>query len=428
VPSLITLPRRIAVLSVHTSPLEQPGGGDAGGLNVYVVETARRLADAGVQVEIFTRATAGSQPPLVEMHPGVQVRHVIAGPFEGLGKNDLPAQLCAFSAAVLRAEATQEPGWYEVIHSHYWLSGQVGWLARDRWRVPLVHSAHTLAKVKNAALADGEQPEPLSRIVGEEQVVAEADRLVAPTAAEAEQLVDLYDADPARVVTVPPGVDLGTFSPASQAIARERLGIAKDAALILFVGRLQPLKAPDVLIRAAAQIRRMRPELAGRLQVAIVGAASGSGSGSYLDGLRALATSLGIHDRVTFVPPVARAQLADYYRAADLTVVPSYNESFGLVALESQACGTPVVATEVGGLTTSVADGVSGALVAGHSAQDWGRVIADLLEDTGRRTLLAKGARAHAEQFSWDRTTRELIAVYGEAMMAFREQFQPVRP
>ncbi|MCW2527727.1 MAG: UDP-Glycosyltransferase/glycogen phosphorylase [Pseudonocardiales bacterium] len=427
-PALITLPRRIAVLSVHTSPLEQPGGGDAGGLNVYVVETARRLADAGVQVEIFTRATAGSQPPMEEMHPGVQVRHVIAGPFEGLGKNDLPAQLCAFSAAVLRAEATQKPGWYEVIHSHYWLSGQVGWLARDRWRVPLVHSAHTLAKVKNAALADGEQPEPLSRIVGEEQVVAEADRLVAPTAAEAEQLIDLYGADPARVVTVPPGVDLKTFAPGSQADARERLGIAKDVALILFVGRLQPLKAPDVLIRAAAQIKRTRPELAAKLQVAIVGAPSGSGSGSYLDGLKALATSLGIHDRVTFVPPVARAELADFYRAADLTVVPSYNESFGLVALESQACGTPVVATEVGGLTTSVADGVSGALVAGHSAQDWGRVIADLLADTGRRTLLAKGARAHAEQFSWDRTTRELIAVYGEAMTAFREQFQPVRP
>ena len=420
------LPCRIAVLSVHTSPLDQPGGGDAGGLNVYVVETARRLADAGIAVEIFTRATAGSQPPVQQMYPGVAVRHVTAGPFEGLDKFDLPAQLCAFTAALLRAEASREPGWYEVIHSHYWLSGQVGWLARDRWRVPLVHSAHTLANVKNAALADGEQPEPLSRIVGEEQVVAEADRLVAPTDAEATQLVDLYGADPDRVVTVPPGVDLDTFAPGSQAAARARLGIRADAALALFVGRLQPLKAPDVLIRAAAQIVRGRAGFAGRLQVAILGAPSGSNAGRYLSGLRALASSLDVADRVTFVAPIERAELADYYRAADVTVVPSYNESFGLVALESQACGTPVVASEVGGLTTAVADGNSGLLVAGHSAHDWGRVIGDLLADDARRSLLAKGARVHAEHFSWDRTTRELISVYGEAMTSFRALHEAV--
>ena len=411
------VPRRIAVLSVHTSPLEQPGGGDAGGLNVYVVETARRLAAAGVEIEIFTRATAGSQAPIEELCPGVVVRHVIAGPFEGLGKNDLPAQLCAFTAAVLRAEAARDPGWYELIHSHYWLSGQVGWLARDRWRVPLVHSAHTLAKVKNAALADGEQPEPLARIVGEEQVVAEADRLVAPTDDEAAQLIDMYQADPRHVVTVPPGVDLDTFSPGSQLDARRRLGIAPESLLALFVGRLQPLKAPDVLVRAAAQILADRPDLAGRLEVAVVGAPSGNER--YLDVLHTLTRSLGLADRVRFVPPVGRVALADYYRAADVTVVPSYNESFGLVALESQACGTPVVATDVGGLTTTVADGTSGLLVAGHSAHDWGRVLGDLLADDERRTLLAKGARAHAEKYSWERTTGELLAVYREAMTSF---------
>jgi D-inositol-3-phosphate glycosyltransferase len=412
------LPRRVALLSVHTSPLEQPGGGDAGGLNVYVVETARRMADAGVAVEIFTRATAGSQPPVVEMHPGVLVRHVTAGPYEGLGKNDLPAQLCAFTAAVLRAEASREPGFYEVIHSHYWLSGQVGWLARDRWRVPLVHSAHTLAKVKNAALADGERAEPLSRIVGEEQVVAEADRLVAPTAAEAEQLIDLYGADPAHVVTVAPGVDLTTFSPGSRREARVRLGIDPNAALALFVGRLQPLKAPDVLIRAAAQLQHDRPDLRNRLQIAIVGAPSGSATG-YLQALRTLATTLGVAERVTFVPPTARAELAGYYRAADVTVVPSYNESFGLVALESEACGTPVVASDVGGLSTTVANGRSGLLVAGHSAWDWSRVLGQVLGDDFRRAQLAAGARPHAEQFSWDRTARELLAVYREAMADF---------
>src|SRR5918993_2282313 len=201
-------PRRIATLSVHTSPLDQPGTGDAGGMNVYIVEVARRLAAAGVEVEVFTRATSSDLPPRVELAPGVTVRHLTAGPFEGLSKEDLPAQLCALTSGVLRAEAAHEPGWYDAVHSHYWLSGQVGWLASERWGVPLVHTAHTLAKVKNLALAEGDEPEPLRRVVGEEQVVEASDRLVANTAEEAGQLVDLYDADPRRVVTVAPGVDL----------------------------------------------------------------------------------------------------------------------------------------------------------------------------------------------------------------------------
>jgi hypothetical protein len=173
------MPRRVATLSVHTSPLDQPGAGDAGGMNVYIVEASRRLAARGIAVDIFTRATSSELPPVVEMSPGVTVRHVSAGPFEGLGKEELPAQLCAFTAAVLREEAQHEPGYYDVIHSHYWLSGQVGWLARDRWSVPLVHTAHTLAKVKNEALAAGDRPEPRMRVIGEEQVVTEADRLIA---------------------------------------------------------------------------------------------------------------------------------------------------------------------------------------------------------------------------------------------------------
>ena len=425
--------RRVALLSVHTSPLEQPGGGDAGGLNVYVSETAKRLAQRGVEVEIFTRATAGSQPPTVQMYPGVLVRNVLAGPFEGLGKNDLPAQLCAFTAGVLREEAARGPGLYDVIHSHYWLSGQVGWLARDRWHVPLVHSAHTLAKVKNAALADGERAEPLSRIVGEEQVVAEADRLVAPTTAETRQLIELYDAQPGKVVTVPPGVDLDTFSPGDQATARAALGLPGNAVVLLFVGRLQPLKAPDLVIRVAAELRRHRPHLADRLHVAIVGAPSGgSDAYSYLDQLHRLAGSLGVAANVHFIGPQGRAQLAEYFRAADLTLVPSYNESFGLVALESSACGTPVVATDVGGLRTTVADGVSGVLVAGHSAREWGQVVGNLLDDgdersrgerlTVRRVELSLGGRRHAQRFSWDRTTDQLLEVYAEAMADFDER------
>src|SRR5689334_10157544 len=204
--------RRVAMLSVHTSPLECPGGGDAGGMNVYVVETAKRLAAMGVEVEIFTRATSSEQAPVHEMSPGVLVRHITAGPYEGLAKDDLPAQLCAFTAGVMRAEAYHDVGWYDVIHSHYWLSGQVGWLARERWGVPLVHSAHTLAKVKNALLAEGDDPEPMARIIGEKQVVDEADRLIASTAEEADELARLYGADPAVVRTVAPGVDLDRFT------------------------------------------------------------------------------------------------------------------------------------------------------------------------------------------------------------------------
>ena len=171
----------MAVLSVHTSPLAQPGTGDAGGMNVYVLQTALHLARRGVEVEIFTRATSSSDEPVVPVAPGVLVRNIVAGPFEGLDKNDLPTQLCAFTAGVLRAEANHDPGHYDIVHSHYWLSGQVGWLARDRWAVPLVHTAHTLAAVKNAALAAGDTPEPPLRSVGEQQVVDEADRLIVNT-------------------------------------------------------------------------------------------------------------------------------------------------------------------------------------------------------------------------------------------------------
>src|SRR5215203_6427848 len=265
-------PRRVATLSVHTSPLDQPGAGDAGGMNVYIVEVSRRLAARGIAVDVFTRATSSDLPPVVEMAPGVTVRHVSAGPFEGLGKEELPAQLCAFTSAVLREEAQHEPGYYDVVHSHYWLSGQVGWLARDRWSVPLVHTAHTLAKVKNEALADGDRPEPRSRVIGEEQVVAEADRLVANTDEEARQLVRLYGADPERTLVVPPGVELDRFSPGDRTAARRAVGMPQDAIVLLFVGRIQPLMAADVLLHAAAQLLSDEPALRERLRVHVVGA------------------------------------------------------------------------------------------------------------------------------------------------------------
>lgn len=416
--------RRIATISVHTSPLDQPGTGDAGGMNVYIVEVAKRLAAAGVEVEIFTRATSSHTPRTVELASGVWVRHVVAGPFEGLAKEDLPAQLCAFTHGVMRAEAGHPPGRYDLVHSHYWLSGQVGWLAKDRWGVPLVHTAHTLAKVKNAQLADGDRPEPLTRVIGEEQVVAEADRLVASTPAEARDLRDLYRAAPHQLAVVTPGVDLARFRPPLLGCeeqvrrrARQALGVPGGGPLIAFVGRVQPLKAPDVLLRAVAELRRVDQRLGSQVAVAVVGGPSGSG----LDrptALVDLAALLGISSQVRFLPPLSGERLADLYRASDLVAVPSYNESFGLVALEAQACGTPVVAAAVGGLGTAVRDGVSGVLVDGHGPADWARVLGDLLASPARREALSRGAIAHASRFSWDRTAAGLLAIYREAVAA----------
>jgi D-inositol-3-phosphate glycosyltransferase len=405
-------PRRVAVLSVHTSPLEQPGTGDAGGMNVYVVETSKRLADLGVEVEVFTRATSSDLPPVVELAPGVTVRHVTAGPFEGLSKEDLPAQLCALTSGVLRAEAAHEPGWYDVVHSHYWLSGQVGWLAKERWGVPLVHTAHTLAKVKNLALAEGDTPEPLRRVVGEQQVVEASDRLVANTAEESRQLVELYGAEVDRVVTVAPGVDLEHFRPGEATLARTKLGVPPDAVVLLFVGRIQPLKAPDVLLHAAARMLERDPSLRDRLVVAVVGGPSGTG---LLEptALQDLAHSLGIADRMRFEKPRGAERLRDWYRAADVVAVPSHNESFGLVALEAQACGTPVVATDVGGLRTTVRDGVSGLLVPGHGADAWAAALTRAARD---RPALSAGALAHARGFSWSRTADGLLATYRDAL------------
>lgn len=407
-------PRRIATLSVHTSPLEQPGTGDAGGMNVYIVEVAKRLARLGVEVEVFTRATRSELPPVVEMAPGVTVRHVNAGPYEGLSKEELPSQLCAFTHGVLRAEAAHPPGHYDLIHSHYWMSGQVGWLARERWGVPHVHTAHTLAKVKNMLIAEGDRPEPKARVIGEEQVIAESDRLVANTRFEAQDLVHHYDADPARTAVVQPGVDLDRFRPGPA--DRARLGLPPTGRIIAFVGRIQPLKAPDVLIGALAVLKA-----AGERDATLV--ICGGPSGSGLDrpsALIELAASLGVTDSVVFLPPQSGDDLATLYRCADLVAVPSYNESFGLVALEAQACGTPVVAAAVGGLVTAVKDGVSGVLVDGHDARDWARVLAKLLAAPRLRRRLSAGAVAHAAEFSWDRTAEGLLRVYREAVTEHR--------
>ncbi len=409
---------RVAMVSVHTSPLEQPGTGDAGGMNVYVLELARQLALRGVEVEVFTRRTSSEQPPTVRAADGVTVRHVAAGPYEGLRKEDLPGQLCAFTAGMLHTGARHTEGHYDVVHSHYWLSGQVGWLAADRWDVPLVHSMHTMAKVKNAHLAEGDAPEPSGRVIGEEQVVAAAARLVANTTAERDELVQLYGADPARVAVVPPGVDLATFTPGDgRAAARARMGLPPDAEVLLFVGRLQALKAPDVLVEAAALLLRERPERRSRLRVLVLGGPSGSGT-AHPHALTDLVRARGLEDVVQVHPPVPRDLLAEHYRAADVVAVPSHNESFGLVALEAQACATPVAAAAVGGLRTAVADGESGVLVGSHDAAAWARALGALLDDPARRAALGTRAAQRARGFGWDRTAEATLEVYRRARAA----------
>ena len=402
------------MISLHTSPLDQPGTGDAGGMNVYVIELSRRLAARGLAVDIFTRATSSSLPPVVEAADGVLVRHINAGPLDGLTKAELPGQLCVFAREVLRSEALQPMGHYDAVHSHYWLSGQVGALARDRWGVPLVHSMHTMAKVKNAALAAGDSPEPAARVIGEEQVVEAADMLIANTGIEARQLIDLYDAAPERVQVVHPGVDLDVFRRRDRAAARREVGVPEDAVVLLFAGRIQPLKAPDVLLRAVAVLLEQDPALRSRLVVPVVGGPSGSGL-EHPESLAQLADELGLGDVVRFVPPVAQRELATWCSAATLVAVPSYNESFGLVAAEAQATGTPVVAAAVGGLTTVVADGRSGVLVDSHEPRDWAAAIGSVVRDEVLHARLSAGAVEQARGFAWERTAARTLEVYQRA-------------
>jgi len=411
---------RIAVLMVHTSPLEQPGIGDAGGMNIYVVESAQRMAAMGVAVDIFTRRTHASETETVEISPGVRVRYFDCG-HGSLTKEQLPAHIAGLSKEFLRLLKDEK---YDAIHSHYWISGKVAMPAAKELGIPLVHTMHTMARVKNLNLAEGETPEPMIRVQGETQVVAAANALVANTDAEAASLVSLYDACPDIVHVVSPGVDLYTFTPGhGRSAARTIVGLPQEALVVSFVGRIQPHKGPEVLIRATSELVKHSPLLRHKLIVNVMGGASGANT-EEVDRLKELATWLGIDDVVRFSPPVPRADLAQWYRAADLVVVPSYSESFGLVALEAQACGTPVVATAVGGLRTAVADGISGVLVDGHDPKAWSSVIARLLQEPQRRVLLSMGAIEHASHFGWDATARGTLDIYDQVITESRKSLE----
>jgi len=417
---------QIALLSVHTSPLDQPGVGDAGGLNVYVVETAKRFAQKGIAVDIFTRRTSSSVNSETVLFDGVKVKQITAGPFEGLTKQSLPSQLCALSAGVLREEATQKEGHYQLIHSHYWLSGQVGWVASERWNVPLVHSMHTMAKVKNTTLAVGDTPEPNEREIGEQQVIDASTQLIANTEAEAQDLINLYSADKNHVNVVNPGVDLELFTPGDQNVARKELGIPNDAIVLTFVGRVQPLKAPDILIKAAHQFTLENPQLRNRVRIIICGGLSGTGLDKP-DSLISLVKELQLLDLVIFLPPSSREKLATVYKASTLVAVPSYSESFGLVAVEAQACGTPVLATNVGGLKTTVSDNKSGLLINGHDPRTWAQAIAQIVLNENELVRLKLGAREHALKFSWDKTVQGLVTAYEKALVTKPTQVRNLR-
>ena len=393
---------------VHTSPLDQPGAGDAGGMNIYVVESAERMAAMGLSVDIFTRRHNPDLPDIVELSPAVRVRHLNIGACNAT-KEDLPALIPNLSEAFSKVLEDEK---YDVLHSHYWISGKVAMPVAKKYGIPLAHTMHTMARVKNMNLAEGERPEPMIRVQGETQVVAAADALIAKTDAEAASLVSLYEACPDNVSVVSPGVDLYTFTAGNgRKAARDAVGLPQDAHILAFVGRIQPHKGPEVLIRAVAEMLSHSPHLRTKLITVIMGGASGSGVGE-VERLKDLVSWLNISDVVRFENPVPRAQLPQWYRAADLVCVPSYSESFGLVALEAQACGTPVVATAVGGLRTAVADGISGVLVDGHDPRAWSSVLARLIQEPQRRVLLSMGAIEHASHFGWDATARGTLDIY----------------
>ncbi len=395
---------RVAFLSIHTSPLAVPGEGDAGGMNVYVNELAITLADRGVQVEVFTR---GRRPKETAVRPGYRVVYLAAGPPGQPGPEARADAVGEFAEGVARW-AVRHRASYDVLHSHYWLSGWAGLLLHEVLRVPLAISFHTLGRVKDAARRPGEPPTGLLRIAAETEVIARAGCVIASTPAEATQLMEHYSAGPERLCVSPPGVDHGVFRPGPRAAAREQLGLPVEGRLVLFAGRIQPLKSPDVALAAFALLADELPDS----RLLVIGGPSGPQGKEAIDSLRSAAERAGLTDRVSLWNPLPHHALATAYRAADVVVVPSRSESFGLVAAEAQSCGIPVVASSVGGLAHIVADDESGLLVAGWDPADYAAALRRILTDPVLADRLAAGALANAGQFSWPATADRLLELY----------------
>ena len=381
---------------MHTSPLDQPGTGDGGGLNVYVREVARRMAARGIAVDVFTRRTDPAQPATVALAPGADVHHLEAGPVAPVAKEDLAAHLCAFELAL---SAHPRLAGLDVLHAHYWLSGWVGRRVARRTGVPLVQTFHTLAALKNATLAPGDRPEGALRLAVEAEVARSADQVLVLTCGEARMFHSSYGLSGARLTVVPAGVDLDLFQ-------SDPAPLRADPPELLLAGRLQPLKGPDVAVRTLAEVRRQRPDV--RLRV--VGGASGRTGRDAEAELRDLAGTLGVGDAVEFEPALPQAELADRMRRATVLLAPSRSETFGLVALEAQACGTPVVAARVPGLEVVVRGG--GTLVAGHDPADHAAAVLALLDDPARAETARVAALETAAASSWERTVDRLLDAY----------------
>ena len=407
---------RIAVLSYHTSPLAPLGGAETGGLNVYVLELARELAERGHTVDIFTRRTSPDDPETVsisdsasdsETTSGARVVHIDAGPARYVEKDALAAHVDAFEAGVA-AFAEREGATYDVLHSHYWLSGVAGERLKARWGVPHIAMFHTLGEVKARSRISEREPEP--RIAAERAIARQADRIVVASRNERELLVRYYDADANRIAVVPCGVNLGMFQPIDKDEARKQLGLSDDDQILLFVGRIEPLKGVDILLGAAAQL-----ESESDCFVLVIGGDRNARAGEMAH-LRDLAAELGIAERVSFLGAVDHERLPLFYSAADICVVPSFYESFGLVALEAMACGTPVVASRVGGLSVAVRDGETGYLIPWRCPEPFAERLELLLGNDELRRAFGETARKEVERFRWGNVAEAVLGIYGEVI------------
>ncbi len=391
--------KRVALISLHTSPLLQPGSGDSGGMNVYVREVASALAQAGVECTTYTRAHRAGLRPEVTVEPGHRVVHVPAGAYD-LPKEALADELDEFTAGVLTH--VERGAGIDVVHGNYWLSGVVGHRLKHELGVPLVSTFHTLARVK----AEGGDLEPEWRDRAEAEVIACSDAICVSCPEEERQFRRLYGDPTGRIEIVPPAVEHAFFAPGDRRGARNAVGLPLDRPVVLFVGRIQPLKAPDLAVRALAELGRDDALLV------IVGGASGADGNGELRRVRDLARALELDGRIQFVSPRPHHILSSYYRAADVVIVPSRSESFGLVALEAAACGVPVVASAVGGLLNIVHDGVTGVLVDGREPHRFGRAIAQILDDPAGAAAMGAAAAVRAKRFTWSFTAARLRRLY----------------
>ncbi len=391
----------LAIISLHSSPLVQPGSGDSGGMNVYVRELAASLAQAGVPCQVYVRRWHDDLPEIVDVEPGFQVVHVAAGA-SSLPKEGLPGIVDTFTDGVLDH---LESSPVSAVHVNYWLSGIAGHRIKHELDLPLVSTFHTLARVK----AETGDCEPQRRVDAEAAVMGCSDAITASCTAEADQLVRLYDAEPDRIEIVPPGVDHAFFSPGSRSGARQALGLP-NSPVLLFVGRVQPLKGLSVAIGALAEVRRRHPDAV----LVAVGGPSGAEGAAELAACEALADRLGVADAIRWVAPQPHHLLSTYYRSADVVVVPSRSESFGLVALEAAACGVPVVAAAVGGLTTIVADGITGTLIDGRDPVDYAEAIEAIVIDPERAAAMGARAAVEARRYTWSMTAARLRRLYGD--------------